>query len=250
MDPFEDTVNDTLETTKIISNTDKPGFIEHVFKFDNETKSTLLNLLQYTVLAIIPITILIKLLGNYVPPPDDTKNNFEITLEIILQVGVIITGIFYIHRLITYIPMYSGVNISSINFVNIILGFLVLLLTMQSKLGNKVQILTDRVLEFVYGEEYATTNTNTNNSNNGETQNQNIINIRQPLRMEPPPQPVQREPPLPIPKQVGFSDDTHYTHGSDGGNMFNNRQNMSNMNQGQPKELMAANEIGGSFAAW
>ena len=36
----------------------KPSFLNHVFKFDDETKSTLMNNLQYLVVALVPISLL------------------------------------------------------------------------------------------------------------------------------------------------------------------------------------------------
>jgi len=38
------------------------GFIKTVFPFDEAQKGTLLNILQYSILAIIPIIILLKLI--------------------------------------------------------------------------------------------------------------------------------------------------------------------------------------------
>ena len=50
---------DRLEKT---SNIEKDGFIKEVFPFDQEQKTTLLNIIQFTVLAIIPVVILLKLI--------------------------------------------------------------------------------------------------------------------------------------------------------------------------------------------
>ena len=33
------------------------GFIKHVFNFDNDTKTEVLNIIQYVVLAIIPMAL-------------------------------------------------------------------------------------------------------------------------------------------------------------------------------------------------
>jgi len=34
------------------------AIVKHIFKFDDETKSNLMNIAQYTVLAVIPVAIL------------------------------------------------------------------------------------------------------------------------------------------------------------------------------------------------
>ena len=49
----------------------KPGFLKHVFNFDEESKSEILNIIQYALIAIIPIVILNKTIGKYVPEADD-----------------------------------------------------------------------------------------------------------------------------------------------------------------------------------
>ena len=56
----------------------KPTFINHMFRFDDETKHELSNIIQYVVLAIIPIVTLNKLMKKYIPDADDDKGSFEI----------------------------------------------------------------------------------------------------------------------------------------------------------------------------
>ena len=51
---------DRLE--KNTSNNNDEGFIKSVFPFDEAQKATLLNILQYTILAIIPVILLLKLI--------------------------------------------------------------------------------------------------------------------------------------------------------------------------------------------
>ena len=58
----------------------KPGFFEHVFSIDDKAKSTLFNIIQYSLTAIIPVTILNKVIQRLFPQPDEEKGNFEILL--------------------------------------------------------------------------------------------------------------------------------------------------------------------------
>ena len=51
------------------------SFFKHVFNFDDDSKSEILNTLQYILLAIIPVVILTKTIGKYVPDADDKKGN-------------------------------------------------------------------------------------------------------------------------------------------------------------------------------
>jgi hypothetical protein len=48
--------------------------------------------------------------------------------EIFLQILIMFCGIIFIHRTITYIPTYSGFNYEAMNFTNVILAFLVIIL--------------------------------------------------------------------------------------------------------------------------
>ena len=103
------------------------------------------------LLAIIPIVILNKLSQKYVPEANEEKGNFEILAEIIIQVLVIFLGILLIHRIITYIPTYSGTKYPDFSVIYIILAVLMITLSLQTKLGEKVSILTDRIGELWNG---------------------------------------------------------------------------------------------------
>ena len=124
----------------------KPSFFKHVFNFNEESKSEMSNIVQYAVLALVPIVIMNKLIQNYVPEADDSKGSPEILVEIIGQVVIMFLGILIIHRIITFVPTYSGEKYNDFSVTNIILGFLVIVLSLQTKLGEKVSILTDRVI--------------------------------------------------------------------------------------------------------
>jgi len=129
----------------------KPSFFKHVFNFNEESKSEMSNIVQYAVLALVPIVIMNKLIQNYVPEADDSKGSPEILVEIIGQVVIMFLGILIIHRIITFVPTYSGEKYSDFSVTNIILAFLVIVLSLQTKLGEKVSILTDRVIELWEG---------------------------------------------------------------------------------------------------
>ena len=129
------------------SDSTKDSFMKHVFYFDQQSKSDILNLLQYTLLGIIPIIILNKLIAQYVPEADEKKGTLEISAEVVIQILVMIFGIFFINRLITYVPTYSGEDYESINLGSGILVFLMIIISFQSRLGEKVNILMDRLYQ-------------------------------------------------------------------------------------------------------
>lgn len=123
-------------------------FYSHVFQFNDESKADVMNLMQYAFIALIPIILLNKLLQRYMPPADDDKGSIEMTIEIIIQLLVLFFGLYMIHRFITYFPTYSGMKYPDLNIVNLALVALVILLSIQTKLGEKVAILAERVMEF------------------------------------------------------------------------------------------------------
>jgi hypothetical protein len=60
-------------------------------------------------------------------------------------------GILIIHRIITFIPTYSGEKYVDFSVTNIILAMLVIILSLQTKLGEKVSIIVDRIMELWEG---------------------------------------------------------------------------------------------------
>lgn len=128
-------------------------FMNHVFNFGEDTKYELLNLTQYTILGIVPVIALNKAMNNLFPETDDTKGTIEIVLELVGQVLFIIYGIYFIHRLITYVPTYSGTPIPGINLFHIVIFVLVITLSLQTKIGQKGTILYERTMELWHGKE-------------------------------------------------------------------------------------------------
>lgn len=140
-------VSETIKSSK----SDKMGFIEYVFNFDDENKNTIMNMLQYTVLSIIPVIIILKLTKNIFPEEDESKGSLEITAESIGQLLVIMLGIWFTNKIIQFIPTYSGEAYHKFNEITFILPFMIILATMQTKLGAKFNILTNRVMELWSG---------------------------------------------------------------------------------------------------
>ncbi len=129
----------------------KPGFFKHVFNFDDDSKSELMNIVQYAILALIPVIILNKSMQRFVPEADEEKNSFEILAEIVGQILAMFIGMLFIHRIITFIPTYSGDKYADFNITSIILGVLVIILSLQTKLGEKVSIVVDRLMDLWNG---------------------------------------------------------------------------------------------------
>ena len=140
---------DSLEETSKVSS--KMTFFKYVFNFDEDSKNDMMNIVQYAVLAIIPIIVLNKTMQKYVPEADEEKGSAEILAEVVFQIVFMFLGLFFIHRIIAYIPRYSGTKYPEYHVVFNILSTLLVLLSLQTKLGEKVSILFDRVAELWEG---------------------------------------------------------------------------------------------------
>ena len=129
----------------------KKVFFSHVFSTTEEGKAEILNILQYSLLGVVPIVILNKCLQRFIPDADSEKSSLEIFAEVLVQLVFMFVGIVIIHRVITFIPLYSEFKYESLTLTNVVLAFLLLILSIQTKLGIKVNILTDRVIDFWNG---------------------------------------------------------------------------------------------------
>ena len=157
------------------------SFINYVFNFDGDNKAILLNMFQYIIISIIPVVLILKFVKEYIPEDDDKKDNLELILEIILQLGVLFVAIYFIDKITRYFPTYSKVPYSKFNEISFIIPTLLLMFTMQTKLGAKINIIYSRVLQLWNGSK-----SNTNNANNGNgtaivNVNGQNIRIRQPI---------------------------------------------------------------------
>uniref|UniRef100_A0A6C0LY78 Uncharacterized protein n=1 Tax=viral metagenome TaxID=1070528 RepID=A0A6C0LY78_9ZZZZ len=126
------------------------GFIQHVTRFDTETKSELSNLLQYLVIVIVPIYILNRTINGVIPDFNESKGNIELLGEVVMQVISLLLGVFIIHRIVTFIPTFSGNNLSEINFMNVVL--IIVFSGLNSENGKKINHVYNRLLGAWNGE--------------------------------------------------------------------------------------------------
>ena len=128
-------------------------FFKHVFNMNEDSKSDMMNIVQYAVLSVTPVVLLNKTMSKYVPEADESKGSVEIGAEVVLQIIVMFIGLLLIHRINTFIPTFSGEKYPEFNIVYIILAVLMITLSLQTKLGEKVSILSDRVMQLWEGRE-------------------------------------------------------------------------------------------------
>ena len=150
---------DILQETKDIN---KKTFLNHVFSLTDEGKAEMFNVIQYAIMGIVPIVVLNKLIQRFIPDADTDRSSLEILVEILIQIIVMFCGIIIVHRFITYFPTYSGFKYDPLILTNVILAFLILVLSIQTKLGLKVNILYDRLGELWNGSSSEQTNARNN----------------------------------------------------------------------------------------
>ena len=127
------------------------GFIKYVFKFDEPEKAVIMNIIQYTILAIIPLVLVLKGIKHFIPEADEDKGSLVLLTEVIGQLVVMFLSLYLVNRGVTFVPTYSGIGYGDINLINVVLAVLMISLTINSKLGEKVQILVDRAYEMYEG---------------------------------------------------------------------------------------------------
>jgi hypothetical protein len=150
----------------------KKTFLNHVFSTTEEGKAEILNVVQYSLMGVIPVVMLNKLIQRFIPEADSEKSSLEILAEILIQLIVMFCGIVIIHRIITYIPTYSEYKYESLSLTNVILAFLIIVLSIQTKLGIKVNILVDRLTDLWNG---------TSSASNDNVKNKKNVRTSQPI---------------------------------------------------------------------
>ena len=149
------------------------GFFNYVFDFSPANKSQIMNMMQYSILSVIPVLCTLRAIKHFIPEDNDVKSTIEITVETVLQISFIMISIWFTHRIIQYIPTYSGVEYSKFNEVGFVIPFILILATLQTKLGAKLNILIDRAVSIIPG--YNDTQINMGRTNNGGGGNQGGI---------------------------------------------------------------------------
>ena len=141
---------DILQESKDAS---KISLISHVFSSSEEDKAEILNVVQYALLGVVPVVVLNKMIQRFIPEADPDKSSIELLAEIAIQLVVIFCGLIFAHRIITFIPTYSGFKYEHLTLTSVVLAFLVIVLSIQSKVGLKTNIIVDRLGELWNGEQ-------------------------------------------------------------------------------------------------
>ena len=134
--------SDSTVQNSIVSN-----FINHVFDIGDESKKDFMNIIQFAILAIIPLVALNKSIHAIIPEASGMKGSLELGAEVLGQTTLMLIGLILIQRLITFIPTYSGDEYKTSNLITVVLPFLMIILSLQTKMGEKCNILYKRMLD-------------------------------------------------------------------------------------------------------
>jgi len=157
------------------------NFFKYVFNFDQENKNSMMNMIQYTILSIIPVLVTLRLIKHIIPEEDETKGSLEIVLESVGQIILIVLAIWFTNKIIRYIPTYSGEHYGKFNETNFIIPFIIILATMQTKLGAKLNILIDRVMQLWNGKKEGNTSQQQAQGQGQQQGGQDMVRITQPF---------------------------------------------------------------------
>tara|TARA_A100001388_G_C28715227_1_gene473424 strand:+ start:523 stop:1200 length:678 start_codon:yes stop_codon:yes gene_type:complete len=223
-------IENTIEASK-----EPMNFINYLLTLDQENKKDILNIIQYTILGIIPIILILKAVKHFVPEEDESKGNLEIILESLGQIIFMIIALWFTDRFIRYFNTYSGKEYQSFNSINFILPFLLIISTMQTKLGSKLNILVERTI-------------NLWKQNNGNTNQKNImppISNNEPLDKN---VSLDTAKLLPANKELTNIPEQNKP---DFNNMYENTINpLQEADSPKDEEPMAANDSGTMFGNW
>lgn len=122
----------------------KRNFFTHVFDFDDDSRHEMLNIAQYGVIATVLVALLNKLFELYMPEPEKDKAAPALALETVLQIVLTFVGLVFIHRIIEFVPTFSGKKYGTYNMIPVILPVLVVMLSLNSGVGRKVAMLFDK----------------------------------------------------------------------------------------------------------
>lgn len=207
MDPVQNSMTGGAPPKSILSS---------IFSIDTIEKDTLFNLVQYVTISIVPIMIILRGLKEYIPEEDDNKSSIEIIAEILIEIIIIVFSLWFTHKVITHIPTYSQRDYPEMSLFPGMIPLIFILMTLQSKFSNKVNILFDRVYK----------------TQEGMVSKQNTGNSNEPRG--PPPMNTQMPPPPPHQPMSQQNNSEQFV------------EPMCNIMD----EPMAANGMDGGFSAW
>jgi hypothetical protein len=120
------------------------GFFSYVFKLSKFKQEDLLNIIQYSSLSVIPIILFIYFVKKYSPNITHEDSSLYMFILTFIELMIMIIGIFFIDRIINFIPTFSGKYYETINLTTVIIVFVTLMLLSHAGYRERTAILLYR----------------------------------------------------------------------------------------------------------
>ena len=109
-----------------------------------------MNIVQYTLLSIIPVVLFIYFTKKYFPSLEENDSSLYMFTITVIELIFMIIGIFFIDRIINYIPTYSGKYYETINLTTIVVIFVLFMLITETGFKKRTLILLERFDKFFF----------------------------------------------------------------------------------------------------
>lgn len=130
-----------MEDIKPITN---QGFFSYVFKLSRFKQEDLMNIVQYTVLSIVPVLLFVYFTKKYFPIVKEDDSSIYVFLITFFELVFMIIGIFFIDRIINYIPTFSGKYYEPINLTTVVIIFVLFMLIINAGFRERTAIMLER----------------------------------------------------------------------------------------------------------
>ena len=220
------------------------GFFQYVFNFDEDNKNVLMNLFQYSFLAVPLVIFSLKFINYAMPEEDSQKGTLEVFAEVLGTLSLILLSIWFVNKIIRYIPTYTTREYPNFNEINFIIPLFIALFTMQTKLGNKINIVIERLIEMWEG----TSSENKNPKKDYKTKQPISGNQHQPsqadnlntIQLQGPPNAQMTN--VNVNQSNGFTESQYINNVHNQATQQQSETNYNNMFQGPNTPLVGANE--------
>ena len=137
---------DTAGSLSASAVTASKGFAAHMAASPG---GDLLNAVQYAALAYIPCALLMYGLAEAKAGADLSASSPMLTFEVLAMTAATVAGLYYIDRLVTYIPTYSGVPYAGISMLTVALVLVAHQSYTAARPHGRVAELTKRLVALV-----------------------------------------------------------------------------------------------------
>ena len=165
-----------METPAATTTDAKSSFFSRLVDMDTDTKSGLMNGIQYIVLAVIPIAIVDLILKKFFTDKNpEAKGSIELLAEILGEAVLTLILLFCVHKVIVAIPTYSGTAMTRLNYSTMSLSFLITYFALDQNVSGKMKVLFSRIKDMWEGK-----TTEKTTSKKGDKR-KNKVSVSQPL---------------------------------------------------------------------